>query len=145
MNLYELKKELEIKYPTELVTLRFTNLCKKGYDISMYEGKPTISGHIIYNKVQVEVAGKEPELMDIQNHRQAINFLEFKNHIASMTEAAVPDSMLEFIASQTVEDQKPALENLSAQSAVDIVILEQRLKDCITVLKREKKIPIIVE
>lgn len=145
MNLFELKKELEIKYPTDIVILRFTNFCKKSYDIAMIDGKPAINGHVVYNKVQLEVAGKDPEIVHIQNHRQTINFLEFKKEIASMKEAAVTDSMLEFIASQPNEEQKPSLELLSAQSNVDIAVLEQRLKDCIGVLERDKKIPIIVD
>lgn len=145
MNLYELKKELEIKYPTEIVTLRFTNLCKKGYDIAMIQGKPAISGHIIYNKVQVEVAGKEPKLVDIQNHRQAIGFLDFKNNISCMKQAAVTESMLEFIASEPVEDQKSALQNLCDQSEVDISVLQKRLDTCMMSLKNKKIIPIVME
>lgn len=145
MNLYDLKKDLQEKHPKLDVTLRFTEVCKKGYDIAMIEGKPAIAGHVVYNKVQVEVQGQEPYLEKIQNHRQALDFPNFKFSIVGMSEASVTDSMLNEVASNPEETHSEILDRLSTSSLISRKILEERLQAIKTKEKSKKEIPIIVE
>ena len=145
MNLYELRDALAQKHSDKKVTMRFNEACKKGYDIVMIDGKPAMSGHVVYNKVQVEVDGMEPEMVAIKNHRQAIKFSELKSEVSKFTEAAVPDSIIASIVTMDNEDQDPALEQLSKNSLVPKATLALRLETAKLLEKNKIEIPIIME
>lgn len=147
MNLYDVREELAKKYPSSKVTMRFTDACKKRYDISIQDGKPSLSGYILYDKVQVEVEGSEPYLVKISNHRQSLSFVDFKSQISAFQEPNISSSVLDNLAEEKSENLASALENLAFQSGISSSELLQRVearKADKQKLEEAQEIPILV-
>lgn len=145
MNLYELQDFFKNKHPELSIKMRFTDLCKKKYDISIIEGKPALCAHCVYDKVQVEVEGKEPVLISISPHRQEINWSDFKLICANWSEPSIPDSMLAQISRFDLESQKEAIKNISNISGLQESEIKTRYDNYKNSFSRSKEIDIIIE
>lgn len=137
MNVYELKNKLSQDYPDKDVEMVFDINCVSKYDVSILNGKMAITGHVQYNKVLVKISGEEGKYVDIQPHRQAVSFSDFKQRIASHNQAYIPDGLLLQVDSLPVNEKEAAMTQLSTEAGIDKQILVDRLSKIKSKVKKE--------